>query len=296
MGKVRKMFLLMVVLLMAFLMVNDRAAASEGSGPRSTWLWDTQQIVTNKDQLLTFMQEHQVSQVYLQINGSISIDRYKEFIKQARLKGIQVHALDGAPSWVSSQGLSQQRSFFSWVTNYQSKALPEEQFTGIHLDVEPYLYAGWNSQYKKTVLAYQTLLLEARQSSQRLGLPLAVDIPFWFDGQSYSNTLGKGKLSEWVISNTDAITIMAYRDTAAGANGIIELVRNEMNDAALKHKKVSIGVETTPSAEASFVSFYEEGESYMWEQLNSTRSYYEQLSSFNGFSIHSLHGWMALKP
>ncbi|HEY9578067.1 MAG TPA: hypothetical protein VIR64_10370 [Pseudobacillus sp.] len=134
------------------------------------------------------------------------------------------------------------------------------------------------------------------QSSQRLGLPLAVDIPFWFDEKSYSNTLGKGRLSEWVIANMDFVTIMAYRDTAAGQNGIIEHVRNEMNFAAAKNKKVSIGVETISSAEADFVSFYEEGEMYMWEQLDSTRSYYKQLSSFNGFAIHSLHGWMKLQP
>ncbi|GLY11866.1 MULTISPECIES: amidase [Bacillaceae] len=297
MYSVKNVCLLIVMAFMAgsavFLMTSDRAAANEVTEPRSTWLWDTQEIVTSKDKLLAFMQDRQVGRVYLQIDQSISTEHYKEFIKQAAAKGIQVHALDGAPSWVSSKGLAQQRSFFSWVTNYQVKALPEEKFKGIHLDVEPYLYEGWNSQYKKTVLAYQTLLIEAHQSAQRLGLPLAVDIPFWFDEKNYSNTLGKGKLSEWVIANTDAITIMAYRDTAGSPNGIMELVRNEMNNAAAKNKKVSVGVETVPSTEADFVSFSEEGETYMWEQLAIVKSYYGNLSSFEGFSIHSLQSWMA---
>lgn len=86
---------------------------------------------------------------------------------------------------------------------------------------------------------------------------------------------------------------MAYRDTAGSPNGIMELVRNEMNNAAAKNKKVSVGVETVPSTEADFVSFSEEGETYMWEQLAIVKSYYGNLSSFEGFSIHSLQSWMA---
>ncbi|WP_338753658.1 amidase [Bacillus sp. FJAT-52991] len=292
-------FVLIAVLILesaGFVMIKQNVAASEQPTPKATWLWDTAEIVSNKDQLLNFMKQNQVTDVYLQINKDIPASAYKAFIQQASVNDIKVHALDGAPSWVSSTGLASQKKFFDWVQDYQLHALPEEQFSGIHLDVEPYLYAGWKKKYQQTVQSYQSLLLEANQRAQQLGLPLAADIPFWFDSRFYDNQFGKGKLSDWVIAHTDSVTIMAYRDQALGSNGIVKLVEDEINYAASINKKVSIGVETLASQEGEFISFYEEGQAAMWEQLQIVQSSYESLPSFDGFSIHSLQGWMNLQP
>lgn len=300
MNIMKKAFVLVLILCMlegmTVTMNHQKTLAMKKTEPLSTWLWDTSVLAADAAELLTFMEQNQVTDVFVQINKTIPARVYKNFIKKASSKGINVHALDGAPNWVSNQGLMLERSFFSWVNQYQLKALPEEQFSGIHLDVEPYLYSGWTSQYAKTVFAYQSLLIDSKQSAQALGLPLTVDIPFWFDEKSYSNKYGKGKLSDWVIANTDSITIMAYRDGALGPNGIIEAVKNEMNDAALQNKKVSIGIETVKSSEGNYVSFYEEGQSYLAEQLGMIEARYQNLSSFNGFSVHSIHSWMNMKP
>ncbi|WP_203362051.1 amidase [Bacillus sp. REN10] len=278
-----------------FAMVKPRAAANEQPLSKATWLWHTKEIVSNKESLLNFMQQNQVTDVYLQINKDISASAYKAFIKQASAKHIKVHALDGAPSWVSSNGVVYQERFFTWLNNYQLHALPEERFSGVHLDVEPYLYKGWKKQYQQTVRSYQSLLIQANQFAQQLGVPLAVDIPFWFDKRFYDNQFGTGKLSDWVITHVNSVTIMAYRDQALGSNGIIKLVQDEINYAASVNKRVSIGVETLPSKEGEFISFYEEGKEYMWEQLQIVQSSYKHFSSFGGFSIHSLQGWMNLK-
>lgn len=69
-----------------------------------------------------------------------------------------------------------------------------------------------------------------------------------------------------------------------------------MNDAALQNKKISIGIETVKSSEGDDVSFYEEGQSYLIEQLGIVQSRYQNLASFNGFSVHSIHSWMNMKP
>lgn len=276
-------------------MFKQNAAANEQLMQKATWLWHTKEIVSNKDQLLDFMQQNQVTDVYLQINKDISVSAYKTFIQQASANDIKAHALDGAPAWVSKKGLASQESFFAWVQDYQLQAAPEEQFSGIHLDVEPYLYKGWKKQYRQTVQSYQALLMKANQSAQQLGLPLAADIPFWFDNRFYNNQFGKGKLSDWVIAHTDSVTIMAYRDQALGSNGIIKLAQNEINYAASMNKKISIGVETQPSQEGEFITFYEEGQAAMWEQLQLVQNSYEDLSSFDGFSIHYLQSWMKLK-
>ncbi|PLT31883.1 amidase [Peribacillus deserti] len=296
----KKLFLMtgMIMLLAGgmYPMSKQKASAEETIEPRSTWLWDTDQIETREEELLNFLESHFVTDVFLQINRDIGPDSYKQFIHQASNRNIKVHALDGAPGWVSPGGGVYQQLFFDWLQDYQSHVLPEEKFSGVHLDVEPYLYEGWDSQYGKTVLAYQNVVMSSYQSSKKLGLNLALDIPFWFDERKYSNKYGKGILSEWIINQTDSVTIMAYRNAAEGPNGIIGLVQNEMNYASLRNKKVSIGIETAESSEGNFLSFYDYNQSYMDNQLEMVRNQYQPLQSYNGFSIHSLHSWMIMKP
>ncbi|MBE4910610.1 amidase [Bacillus luteolus] len=285
---------ILLVMMMGILPKQGQAVTFEDV-PRSTWLWDTTEIINSGEEILTFLVDKKVKVVYLQVNPTVPTEAYKAFISRAHVNGIQIHALDGAPNWVAPKGINHQRAFFAWVKNYQAGALEAERFTGIHLDVEPYLYSGWTSNYKKTVLSYQTLISEAVLEAEQLNLPIAFDIPFWFDEKTYNNTYGKGNLASWVIQKAGHVTIMAYRDQALGQNGIIELVRNEMNEARKLNKQITIAVETTPSSEANFVTFYEEGPEHMEQQLRMVRDQYADYSSFSGFAIHSLAGWMNMK-
>jgi hypothetical protein len=269
---------------------------AQTNAAKSTWLWHTDEIIQNSTKIVDFASQNGVTTVYLQINKNIAEQHYRNFIKSATEKGVKIYALDGAPDWVSPKGAVHQDQFFSWLKAYQSKVQPNERFTGVHLDIEPYIYSGWNSNYKKTVLAYQTLISKAAVASKSLGLPFGVDIPFWFDEQTYNNTFGKGNLSSWIISQSDTTTIMAYRDQAEGQNGIIELVRFEMNEAKRQGKKIEIAVETLQSSEGNFLSFFEEGSAHMNSQLSIVQTEFEGYTSFQGFGIHYLQSWMNLKP
>ncbi|WP_078543357.1 hypothetical protein [Litchfieldia alkalitelluris] len=297
MKKVMTICLLMSLVLTNFL--NPQAVSkvhAQTTASKSTWLWHTAEIATKSAELLHFASANGVNIIYLQVNKNVAIQHYKDFIKSAAEKGIKVYALDGAPNWVAPKGAIYQDQFFQWVTEYQEDALPIERFSGVHLDIEPYLYTGWNSNYKKTVLAYQNLISKAAAASSSLGLTFGVDMPFWFDERMYNNTFGKGTLSSWVISKVDTTTVMVYRDQATGANGIIDLVRNEMNDANKQGKKIEIAVETLQSSEGDFISFYEEGQFHMDSQLNLVETEFSGYSSFQGFGIHYLQSWMNLKP
>lgn len=262
---------------------------------KSTWLWNTQTIINDSEAILNFLEDQNVKKLHLQINQDIELYEYSKFIERATEKNIKVYALDGAPNWATKKGKIDQRKFLLWVSNYQKNTPNTQQFSGIHLDIEPYLTPGWNTSYEKTVLAYQTRIIEAKNQTNKLRIPLEADMPFWFDEMPYHNKLGKGSLSEWMIDQVDQITIMAYRDQAEGPNGIIELIKNEMKYAKNKGKTLSIGVETGESAEANYVSFYEEGHEYMIEQLEKVHASYAEYSSLGGFSIHYLHSWMQMK-
>ncbi|MFC4321831.1 hypothetical protein [Litchfieldia salsa] len=291
-----KSSLVFILIMGVFSPLFQSPVNAQTTAAKSTWLWHTDEIIQNSAEIIDFATQNGVKTIYLQINKDIADQYYINFIKSATEKGVQVYALDGAPDWVSPKGGVYQDQFFNWLTNYQSKVQPNERFTGVHLDIEPYIYSGWKTNYKKTVHAYQTLISKASLSSKSLGLTFAADIPFWFDEQTYRNTFGKGNLASWVISKTDSTTIMAYRDQAVGPNGIIELVRYEMNEAKRQGKKIEIAVETLQSSEGNFLSFYEEGRAHMNSQLSLVETEYEGYTSFHGFGIHYLQSWMNLKP
>lgn len=286
-----KTALLAVLLVFAACPVKGEAADMN----RSTWLWDTAAIKDRSDEIIQFLADRQADQLYLQIDQSLPAAVYQSFIEKANAGGISVHALDGAPKWATAKGEAAMRSFFSWVAAYQEQASPAQQFSGIHLDIEPYLLPGWESNYKNTVVNYQTRMLQAASLSAELSLPLGADIPFWFDEMMFSNKFGKDSLAGWVIKNTDSVTIMAYRDTAAGPNGMIELSRNEVELAAQYGKKIEIAAETGASSEAAYITFYEEGTLRMEEQLSLVRDAYSS-DSHVGFAVHHLQSWMDLRP
>lgn len=269
---------------------STREVQATDSFPVSTWLWDTESIITDKDEMISFFVNKQVNQVFLQINVDVPNSSYEQFIQKAKSHNIEVHALDGAPDWGVSKGNMQR--LFEWIEDYQEQALPNERFSGVHLDLEPYLHSSWNSNKRKAILNYQAIVLDAIKQSKNLMLPIAVDIPFWFDEIQFHNKYGKGNLAHWVIKNADSTTLMAYRDQASGQNGIIELVRNEVTFAKNDGKPIMIGVETGKSTEADYVSFYEEGEAYMVNQLRNVRE------NYNGnvtYAVHHLKSWMEME-
>ena len=101
---------------------------------------------------------------------------------------------------------------FNWLHTYNENSTESEQFSGVHLDVEPYLNSGWSLHQAQTIESYQALIMKASEKASQLQLTLEVDMPFWFDEVQYNNQFGKGLLADWVIDHTDSVTIMAYRD------------------------------------------------------------------------------------
>ncbi|MBN8192251.1 amidase [Bacillus sp. NTK074B] len=293
MNKMFKWMGICLVLVSFMFFPSKEKAAGEGMG-KSTWLWNTVEIIENKEEIINFLKTRGVDEVYLQVNPAVGKEHYQQFISMADVEGIEVYALDGAPDWVTLKGHSSFLAFFDWLEGYQLEASESQRFSGVHLDVEPYLLSGWTSAYGKTVLNYQKMVMEAVDRSNSLQLPLGMDIPFWFDEKSYNNEFGKGKLAHWIIRTTDEVGVMAYRDQAFGSNGIIGLIRNEMDYAFSAGKKVKVGVETAPSAEGDFLTFHEEGEGFMNEELARVDAEYGTYSSYKGIAVHHYGSWKVL--
>lgn len=261
---------------------------ADNMNTKATWLWNPWMIVSDEQGTLDFLESKQVNKVYLQIDCEVPVAYYYSFIEKAKLKGMTVFALDGSSEWVAPKGSKQQAEVLNWIANYQDNATNNQQFAGIHFDIEPYIYSGWETNQAQTIKAYQNLIIKAQQTAHNLNLPFEVDMPFWFDEITYKNSFGKGLLSEWVISHVDSVTIMAYRDTA---QAIIEIVQSEMDYAKKINKSIVIGVETMASAEGNAVSFAEEGETYMLQQLQLVEKHYTSNLAFSGIAIHHVDSW-----
>ncbi|CEG23809.1 hypothetical protein BN1080_02815 [Planococcus massiliensis] len=293
------MFKNMVIVAMAFFSLAafclpGQAHANEIPEPvHATWLWNPWMFVSDEAATLAFLETKQVNKVYVQIDRDISKELYRSFIKKAKAAGIDVYALDGAPAWAAPKGYTNQDRFLAWVADYQAEALEDSRFAGVHLDVEPYLYSGWNTNQAATVKSYQSLLQRAANSTAELGLPLEADMPFWFDEITYKNTYGKGLLADWVIANTAGVTIMAYRDSAPM---IIEIVKSEMATAQRLGKSIVVGVETGETDEGSIITFAEEGEAFMNQELAKVAAHFAGNPAYKGNAVHHVGSWMTLQP
>ncbi|AST07079.1 amidase [Anoxybacillus flavithermus] len=257
--------------------------AQERQFVRATWLWNPWLFVKDENLVLSFLQEKQVSDVYVQIDEEVSIDTYRQFIRRATEKGIRVYALDGAPNWIEHP--EELERFFRWIDKYENAADVNEKFFGVHLDIEPYLHTWWRTNEQGAIASYQTVLQRGHELAKERTLRLEVDMPFWFDEVSYGST----NLAEWVIANTDGVTMMAYRDQA---RDIIDIVKKEMQIARKYGKQIVVGIETGQVDEGDNVSFFEEDEAYMNKQLAIVQRHYGRTKSFSGIAVHHLEQWM----
>lgn len=260
---------------------------------KATWLWDTSKIIEDEAGILSFLENKQVNKLYLQIDMDIANADYKRFIGHASAKGIKIYALDGAPDWVSKEGYKMQDQLFDWLYTYNRNAEVTEQFSGVHLDVEPYLNSGWSHNQKQTIESYQALLTKAKRETKQLHLPLEADMPFWFDEIKYNNQFGRGLLAEWVINQVESVSIMAYRNAA---KEIIKVVQYEVAYAKKVKKSIVISVETGALDDGQNITFFDDGEAYMTKQLALVQRHYAKKTSYQGVAIHHVDSWMNMQP
>lgn len=270
-------------------------SSPEGEKRKATWLWNTSLIASEPAQILSFLKEQGVSLLYLQIDTKQPLSTYQTFIREARLGGIDVHALGGSPSWGLADKRQNVLALVNWVHAYNQLAASDEKFTGIHLDIEPYLLPEWKAdqpavirQWMQNVEAYTDL------ARQKPGLEIGCDIPFWLDKLALPDSPGT-ELGQWLIGKHDLVAIMSYRDRAEGPNSITSLAAEELGWGDGLGKTIYLGVETKQSSEGDFVSFYEEGLQQLNQEVAKLPALVGNHPSYGGVAVHSYEHWKALK-
>lgn len=261
--------------------------------PKGTWIWDSQVIVKEPDQILSFAEEHNVTALYLQIDTDMAPAKYESFIRSAKAQGIQVEALGGRPEWAYKEKRDEIAKFIAWVTTYNSSVGAEASFAGLHFDIEPYLLSGWKTNNKAIVTSWMDNLRWIEKETKGSGINTTLDVPYWLNtikvpGTDYS-------MSAWLLEKFDRLVIMDYRNYALGKSGIVENAQAIMREASTLKKQVVVAVETAKSTEGPHTSFYSKSNEAMERELQAAHNILTRYMSYASFAIHDFKSWEEMK-
>ena len=247
------------------------------SGQRSMWVWGAPD-----DGVLEFSTANGVTDLYLHVPPGFSSDpNFATFLTDANALGLKVYAMAGDPSWAA-----QSAPWTAWV----DEVVAHGGFDGLVFDVEPYLHPDWGTKKQaRLIRSYLAGLDRAERAS--LDLPVMTAVPFWFDEISFK----RGTVLERVLASTDGIIVMAYRDHADGVDGIIDLATTEAALASSMGRDFVIGVETG-FVGLDKVSFAEEGQMAMEQELSLVEAEFTSTPGFGGVAIHHYGAYSSMAP
>ncbi|MCC3376188.1 hypothetical protein [Cohnella sp. REN36] len=267
---------------------------------RATWLWDLESLLAERPgEIIPFLREHRVRTVYVHADAELAKpgmpERYRSFIAEARKAKIEVHALGGERNWALPEGAKGIRAFLDRVAAYNASVPEASRFTGIHLDVEPYLLRAWESDQGEVVASWREMMTDYREFAHAHGLHAGVDLPFWLDKVTLPDD--ERTLDAWMLDTADSVTLMSYRNQAEGSNGVLALVRPMMQTAenpSYADKRVLVGLNVAPD-EANSLTFHEEGAAKFRQVADRIADRYADEPAFGGIAVHDLARWMALE-
>lgn len=242
-----------------------------------------------------FAREHRVQEVYLDAHAALRDrdPRLGAFIQEASERGLRVGLLIGAPEWSTQPApaleLARRARNLTRELRAAGRALP----SSLHLDVEPHALKGWSRDWQPLAQGFLDLLESVRSELQG-ELPLAADLPVWWDGRSLRRQGRTRPLSDWVIEQVDQPVLMDYRDRVPR---ILESAEGELKAAERLGKRVVIGLNARrpdSHGEAS-TTFYEEGQAALASALGELHARLEGRKGYGGLAVFSDAHWRKLK-
>jgi hypothetical protein len=257
---------------------------------RAMWVWDTSTPAATVDLAVSAGVDQLFVAVPPNLTTSSQLADIRTLSERARAAGIRVDALGGDPGWVDNP---------TWVVTYWLKpAKNAGLFTGIHIDVEPYSTPAWTSDRPTVVSKYLTLLDKLKANAGTF--PIEADIPFWFNTIPATATGGAtSSLDREIMKRTAGVTVMAYRNTATGPDGTLDIASAALTAGASLGKPVRLGQETTylgDTAVDAKQTFYGWTRTAMEAQLAQVDAGARASATYAGLAIHSAAGYAAMAP
>ncbi|MDR0267557.1 hypothetical protein [Paenibacillus sp.] len=275
--------------------VPDADPVNRGEKVRGTYVWDANQVLQNSEEILEFAKEKKLNWLYVHLDLQQPFSAYSSFVKQASAAGIEVHAMGGNPSWALQETREKMMTLVKYVKDYNLAVKGDERFHGIHLDIEPYLLPEWNADPERVISNWisniDAFVTELKKGSQ---LQASMDLAVWLDKYKVPGEIIS--VSKWMIDRMDHVSLMAFRNTANGSNGIVDVSKEEIAFADELGKLILISVEMKESHEGQHVSFYEKGAKYMEGELAKLPEMLKDSPSYTGNIVHAYEYWKSAKP
>ncbi|WP_026702185.1 hypothetical protein [Salibacterium aidingense] len=272
---------------------EDQASAppEENKSYRGTYIWEAETLINEKDSIIEFAKEKNINLLYTRLDLTRPHSAYSDFVEKANAEGIEVHAMGGHPSWALKEEESRMLDLVDYVKTYNDSVEEGQKFSGIHLDIEPYTQPSWAENQQDILSQWMdNIELFVNETKRESNLEASMDLAMWFD-----NTETPGQpdtpFNEWVIDKMDHTSVMAFRDKAEGSGGILDMAQNEVDYAESIDKDVIISVEMKENKANPHISFHDEGEAVMEEELDLVDEELQSYSSYQGYIVHAYRYW-----
>ena len=295
---------------------GNGGGGSGGGTDRAVWVWGQETVdlindPTTRGLSLDFFADKGVTTVYLYSapihlgDGMVhdpmttNPDGFAGLVNDLHTAGIEVYGLIDSIVVDANAPIV---DLFQDVLDYNdSRSLDSEKLVGMNFDIEPWVNPAldWETNREDLSRDYLDLSqqLVAKRDAQDPAMTLGVAMPFWFDTFSVDWNTQLTPMNQHVQSLYDYVSVMDFRDTATGPDGLIAHAQDEIDFANTIGKTVVIGVETNdvaPTPALEKITFFEEGEKEMDRQLSITAREFKNDASFGGFAIQDFAGYVAL--
>ncbi|MDT0123224.1 hypothetical protein Q9R46_11270 [Paenibacillus sp. RRE4] len=273
--------------------VNPPASAPE---IRGTYIWEASQVTDDGgDHILAFAKQQKINWLYVRLDLDQRYSSYRSFVKRAKAQGIEVHAMGGHPIWGKKENRPRIKRLIDYVKNYNAEVEPDERFEGIHLDIEPYTLPEWEANRNTLLTEWASNIAYFQKETKKdSNLETSADLAVWLD--TYPLPGKDISVTEFMIDTLDHVSLMAFRNSAEGSNGIAAVVSQEMEIADRLGKRLLISVEMKENFEGTHISFHEKGAEEMESQLIKLPDLLSKYKAYQGNLVHAYDYWIEAKP
>lgn len=282
-----------------------RDAASQSLG---MWVWPQAAYSTReaRDKLVGFCVRHHIDRLEVHVrftrdHGAPAVrdaEEIADLLSLARRNNISIAAVRGSPRMFFTGNSDRTLAELGAILAFNRTLPAASSFEGVMYDVEPYLTNEWKADTasrKAVMLEYLNTLHQARSllHAQAPSLWLAVDMPFWWDGNALRiGFLGEEKrFSEHIQDATDFVVLMSYRRRPGE---VLQTAENEMKYARQTSKVIFLALETNPLARDGEISFAGLPPRALWDVVTPLLGAAQTDDAIGGLMIHSYRGLQVL--
>lgn len=243
---------------------------------RAMWVWVPEASPPDPAALAALAHRERVAEAFVSVPWVGPSDATRASVAALRAAGARVAALGGEPSWTDGDR----------AVEWMRRAIREDGFTGVHLDIEPWTRADWAGREHELLGGLARAVAGVASAT---ALPVEVDLAPWLAEAQPAGFAA-------IASAADAVTLLAYRDRASAIVDSTAAARRLLEDAGRRYR---IGVETgavRAPAPAPRETFADDGRAVLERELAAVGARLAGDARFAGIAVHDFEGWRSLRP